>query len=375
MTDDDRHPKRSASAALPAEALGAAPGPRSVLMKVLSAALSGGLLVLLFLVIIPALGSLDGVWAAIQSMSVATFLLLLLAALVIRVLLAAAYPPVIPGLSFFRSLIARESSSAVSNIIPGPSGTATQYVVLRSWGVSTERFAAATVSVSVITDALIFAAPGVLLLVWVLLGQPAKQESEHVWLIGVITLVISVVTVTLVSAVARSERLAGWFGRAGERCVNPVRRALGKEQITTWPEQTRTLRASTLAQLRGNAGAIGFCIGGGYLLNGFLLVGCLWACGVEEALMPVSLGLFLYSVGRVLTIVPITPGGVGVAEVVYTGIYVAVLGEASHDTVFAGVLVYRALTWGLPLVTGAIAYLVWRIMRTKEIHDIEAAEH
>ncbi len=185
---------------------------------------------------------------------------------------------------------------------------------------------------------------------------------------------ISAVTLILVSAVARSERLAGWFGRAGERCVNPVRRALGKEQITTWPEQTRTLRAATLTQLRGNAGVIGICIGGGYLLNGFLLVGCLWACGVEEALMPVSLGLFLYSVGRVLTIVPITPGAVGVAEVVYTAIYVAVLGEASHDTVFAGVLVYRALTWGLPLITGAIAYLVWRIMRTKEIHDVRAAK-
>ncbi len=372
MTEDDQRRETGATASLPAEALGAAPGPRSVLMKVLSAGLSGALLVLLFLVIIPALGSLDGVRDAITSMSTATFLLLLVAALVIRMLLAGAYPPVIPGLSFFRSLIARESSSAVSNVIPGPSGTATQYVVLRSWGVSTERFAAATVSVSVITDALIFAAPGLLLLVWVLLGQPAKNDSDHVWLIGVITLVITVVTVTLVAAVARSERLASWFGRAGQRCVNPVRRVFGKEQITTWPEQTRTLRDATLTQLRGNARVIGTCIGGGYLLNGFLLVGCLWACGVEEALMPVSLGLFLYSVGRMLTIVPITPGGVGVAEVVYTAIYVAVLGEASHDTVFAGVLVYRALTWGLPLVTGAISYLIWRIMRRREIH--EAAE-
>jgi uncharacterized protein (TIRG00374 family) len=370
MTQDETHPETGASAALPAEALGAAPGPKSVLMKVLSAGLSGALLVLLFLVIIPALGSLDGVWDAIQSMSVATFLLLLVGGLVIRVLLAAAYPPVIPGLSFFRSLIARESSSAVSNVIPGPSGTATQYVVLRSWGVSTERFAAATVSVSVITDALIFAAPGLLFLLWVVLGQPAGPGSDHVWLIGVITMIVTVVTVTLVSAVARSERLAAWFGRLGQRCVNPLRRVLGKEPVTTWPEQTRTLRAATLTQLRGNARAIGTCIGGGYLLNGFLLVGCLWACGVEEALMPVSLGLFLYSIGRMLTIVPITPGGVGVAEVVYTAIYVAVLGEASHDTVFAGVLVYRALTWGLPLVTGAIAYLVWRVMRRKEIHDV-----
>jgi uncharacterized membrane protein YbhN (UPF0104 family) len=339
-------------------------------MKVLSAALSGGLLVLLFAVIIPALGSLEGVWTAITSMSVLTFTLLLVAALVIRVLLAAAYPPVIPGLSFVRSLIARESSSAVSNVVPGPSGTATQYVVLRSWGVSTERFAGATVSVSVITDALVFAAPGLLFVLWVMLGRPAEQGSEHVWLIGLITLVVTVVTVVLVSAVARSERLAAWLGRLGQRCVNPVRRALSKAPITTWPESARVLRAATLGLVRGHAGVLAGCIGGGYLLNGFLLVGCLWACGVEPSAMPVSLGLFLYSIGRLLTIVPITPGAVGVAEVVYTAVYVAVLGEASRDAVLAGVLVYRALTWGLPLVTGAFAYLAWRIMRRREIHEM-----
>jgi uncharacterized membrane protein YbhN (UPF0104 family) len=373
VTEQEGRSETNASAALPGEALGDKPGPTSVLMKVLSAFLSGGLLVLLFLVIIPALGSLDGVWDSISSMSVATFLVLLLAALLIRVLLAAAYPPLIPGLSFVRSLIARESSSAVSNVIPGPSGTATQYVVLRSWGVSTERFAGATVSVSVITDALVFAAPGLLFLLWVALGRPAEQGSEHVWLIGLITLVITMVTVVLVVAVARSERLAALLGRIGQRCVNPVRRALGKDPVTTWPERAIDLRTVTLGQVEGNARILGVCIGGGYLLNGLLLVGSLWACGVEEAVMPVSLGLFLYSIGRALTIVPITPGAVGVAEVVYTAVYVAVLGESSQNTVLAGVLVYRALTWGLPLVTGAFSYVAWRIMRHREIHRMAEA--
>jgi len=107
MTEQERHRRSDASAALPAEALGAAPGPRSVLMKVLSAALSGGLLVLLFLVIIPALGDMSEVWDAITSMSVATVVGLVIAALVIRALLAAAYVPLIPGLSFVRSVIAR----------------------------------------------------------------------------------------------------------------------------------------------------------------------------------------------------------------------------------------------------------------------------
>jgi putative heme transporter len=374
MTEPEGHPDTGASAALPGEALGDRPGPTSVLMKVLSAFLSGALLVLLFLVIVPALGSLEGVWDSISSMSVATFLVLLLAALVIRVLLAAAYPPVIPGLSFIRSLIARESSSAVSNVVPGPSGTATQYVVLRSWGVSTERFAGATVSVSVITDALVLAGPGLLFVLWVALGRPAEQGSEHVALIGLITLVVTVVTVVLVVAIARSERLAALLGRIGQRCVNPLRRLLGKDPVTAWPDRAVDLRTVTLSLVEGHARILAGCIGGGYLLNGLLLVACLWACGVEEAVMPVSLGLFLYSIGRALTIVPITPGAVGVAEVVYTAVYVAVLGESSQDTVLAGVIVYRALTWGLPLVTGAFSYVAWRVMRHQEIHRMAGAD-
>jgi uncharacterized membrane protein YbhN (UPF0104 family) len=53
---------------------------------------------------------------------------------------------------------------------------------------------------------------------------------------------------------------------------------------------------------------------------------------------------------------------------------VAVLGESSQDTVLAGVIVYRALTWGLPLVTGAFSYVAWRVMRHQEIHRMAGAD-
>lgn len=43
----------------------------------------------------------------------------------------------------------------------------------------------------------------------------------------------------------------------------------------------------------------------------------LWACGVAKPPMPMSMGLFLYAVGRLATIVPITAGAVGVAEMAY----------------------------------------------------------
>jgi uncharacterized membrane protein YbhN (UPF0104 family) len=155
--------------------------------------------------------------------------------------------------------------------------------------------------------------------------------------------------------------------------VNPFRRIAGKPRITEWPDRARSLRADTLDLVRGHATVLAICIGGGYLINGFLLVGSLWACGVTGSEMPMTMGLFLYAVGRLATIVPITPGAIGVAEVAYTAVYVAVLGEESQSTVVAGVLVYRALTYALPLVTGVISYIVWRIMRHREIHEAAAA--
>jgi len=374
MTEDGTARQDDMRAGLPPEAMGARPGPGSVLMKVLSAFLSGALLVALFLFIIPQIGSLEEVWSSITSMTPSTVVWLMIGALAIRALLAEAYVPLIPGLSFFRSLIARESSSAVSNVIPGPSGTATQYVVLRSWGVSTQRFAGATVGVSVITDALVFAAPGIFFVLWVLLGMPAETGTHNVWLVGLIAGAVTAVTLALVVGIARSDPLARLVGRVGQSCVNPARRLFGKDRVTTWPDQASGIRAETLLQVRGNATVLSACIGGGYLLNGILLVSCLWACGVEKSLMPMSMGLFLYGVGRLATIVPITPGAVGVAEVAYTAVYMTVLGDEDQSAVVAGVLVYRALTYALPLVTGAIAYVVWRVMRRHEIRELAEAE-
>ena len=359
---------KAASRVLPKEALGAPPGQKSVLVKVLSAAFSGGLVVLLFAVIIPAMGSLSGVGDAIRSMAWEEVLLFLVVALVIRLLLAQAYAVLIPGLSLFRSLIAREASSAVSNIVPGPSGTAMQYVILRSWRVRTESFASATISVGVVTDVLVFSAPGIFFVIWALLGMPASADNDNVWAIGLGALAVSVIAVGVVTGVASSERLAAATGRVAQRCANPFRRLAHKPRITDWPDRFVELRASTLQQLKDREWAFIGCIFGGYLLNGFLLVWCIWACGIERTALPLSLGLMLYSVGRIATVINITPGGVGVAEVVYTAVYVAVLGESSHNAVLAGVLVYRALTYVLPMVTGAVSYVIWRVMRHRELH-------
>ena len=359
---------------LPQEALGAPPGPRSVLFKVLSAGLSGGLLVLLFAAIIPKVAEFDGVGESLAALRPRDVLLLFVLALAIRFLLAQAYTVLTPGLSLRRSLVAREASSAVSNIIPGPSGTASQFVILRSWGVSVEEFTRATLAVSVSTDVLIFAGPGVFFLIWTAAGMPASPAGDHAWAFGLVAVVLAVVAVVLVGAVARSERLAAAVGRLGQSCVNPLRRVFGKAPVTTWPERSVAVRADTISVLRDHGLGLVGCILGGYLINGVLLVMCIWACGVTGEQMPFTLGMLLYSVGRIFTVVAITPGGVGVVEIAYSAVYLSVLGDSAHDAVVAGVLLYRALTYLLPIVTGAIAYLAWRLMRRHDQRAVEAGE-
>ena len=275
-----------------------------------------------------------------------------------------------PGLSLLRSLIAREASSAVSNVVPGPSGTASQFVILRSWGVSVEQFTRATIAVSVTTDVLIFAGPGIAFVVWAVVGMPAAPGGDHAWAFGLAAVVLAVVAVVLVAAVARSERLAAALGRVCQACVNPLRRLVGKPPVTTWPDRSVAVRADTIAVLRDHGSALLACIVGGYVINGFLLVLCIWACGVSWDEMPLTLGILLYTIGRISTVVSITPGGVGVVEIAYSTVYIAVLGDSAHDAVVAGVLLYRALTYLLPIVTGAAAYLAWRLMRRHEEHEV-----
>jgi uncharacterized membrane protein YbhN (UPF0104 family) len=68
--------------------------------------------------------------------------------------------------------------------------------------------------------------------------------------------------------------------------------------------------------------------------------------------------LAVFSFARLLTAIPFTPGGLGVIELaLITGI-AATGGERAE--VAAGVLIFRALTFVLPIPLGLATYVFWR---------------
>jgi uncharacterized protein (TIRG00374 family) len=73
---------------------------------------------------------------------------------------------------------------------------------------------------------------------------------------------------------------------------------------------------------------------------------------------------------RLLSAIPITPGGLGVVELGLTAAIGAGLTETGKNQVAAAVLLFRALTWFAPIPLGVISWLFWRSNETWR-HTVE----
>ena len=106
-----------------------------------------------------------------------------------------------------------------------------------------------------------------------------------------------------------------------------------------------------------------------YWANGLLVVLCLWATGVPYSRLGIIAGLAVYTIGRLSTLVQVTPGGVGVVEFAYTAAYTAYLGQEWQSKVFAGILLYRLGTYALPTVVGMVAGGIWALTARRDYRE------
>jgi len=70
--------------------------------------------------------------------------------------------------------------------------------------------------------------------------------------------------------------------------------------------------------------------------------------------------LAAFAFGRLLTAVPITPGGLGVIELGYVAALSVGVDAVTRAQIVAAVLVFRALTFLPPILIGAACYVFWR---------------
>jgi putative heme transporter len=300
--------------------------------------------------------NLAEVWAQITAMTWREDLVLAAAALWNLATYAFVWMSVTPGLGFWPAMTMTQATTAVTNTVPGGSaiGVAMTYQILGSYGYSRSRTSVA-VLVSGVWNSFAKLALPVLALALVALQGGASGARVTAALLGIAGLVAAIIVFALM---LRSEQYAERFGIWAGRVASRVLRLFRRPPVHGWELATVKFRTRTLDLLEHGWAPITIATLVSHLSLYLVLLTSLRAVGVGSNVVGWAEVLAVFAFARLVTAIPFTPGGAGVVEAVLIAGLVAAGGD--REQVTAAVLVYRALTWALPILVGVPCYLWWR---------------
>ena len=339
------------------------PEPPSRARQIIIGVLTLVVLAVVFVGILPQFADYGKAWEAARSLP--AIWLLALASVAAANLLAYSlqWSAPLPELPFGAAFGVSQTSYMVSNGVPagGALVLPVQFSMLADHGVDRTKATAATGVTAVWNLLATFMVP--LIALCLLIGSGTLTPARWAGLIGGI-LAFIVFAFTL-RALLRSETTARRLGGGAERAVAPVVRMvrgklLGDGKGLGWADTVANFRASTHDLLAARWAHIS----GAHLLGQFAQFAVLAVAlaGLQRDLDPrttLVTTLFAFGVGRLGTLIPITPGGLGTVDGLLAALLVSA-GNASNSDALAAVLIWRVLTFLPGLVVGGIAFVVWR---------------
>lgn len=356
--------------------LGAIAGPDSVsrmdhrsptaspVKRVLQAAVSIAVVIGIFAFAFPQFANYGDVWTEITAMTWFEVVTLLVVAIWNLVTYWFVLTAVMPGLTYPQAAVSNQASTAVANTLPGGGAIAVgvTYAMYRSWGFGKSEFALATVLSGVWNN---FAKLGMPVLALALLALEGEITTARLVAaiagIGVLVGFIAAWSLFLYKE-SLARRIGGFVGRL----VSRLRAVVGKAPVSDWGEAGIKFRARALGLLRTRWLRLTVATLVSHVSLYIVLLITLRHVGVGGGVLSWIEVLAVFAFIRLISALPITPGGVGVVELGLTvGLQVAADLTTVDELLFeakiaAAVLVFRAITFLLPVPLGAVSYLIWR---------------
>jgi uncharacterized protein (TIRG00374 family) len=328
------------------------PAWRRLLPPVLSLVLIGAV----FFWFLPQFTSIADVWTTVRDMSGVQVAILLLAAVWNLATYQFVMVATMPGMNLRQATVSTETTTAVSNTVVGGAAISLglTYAMNTSWGFSRSR-----TTVSLLVSGLWnnFVKLGLPVLALVLLAFSGTPTTGRL-LAGLLGVAALLAAVVLLGLLLRSEEAAARIGRSAARVASALRRPFGGGPVTGWDRATSKFRGRTVLLLHARWHWITLTTLVSHLSLFALLMLCLRFVGVDAGEVGVAEALAVFAFARLLTAIPFTPGGLGVIEVALITGLAAAGGERAQ--VAAAVLIFRALTYVLPIPVGLATYVFWR---------------
>ncbi len=329
---------------------------RSRRRAVLRFALGVALAAAVFIEVVPRIASYGSVAHRLGAVSAAWIAALAAGALLDIVTTALPWQAVLPQLPFLPALAFTQASTALTTLLPGgaPLGMALSFGFLRRLRVDRGHAAFAVAVTGIWSQVMILVYP----LVGAILVFATGDLSSSTAAIAGASAVCGAVIVGLTVAALRSAGAARWLGDISALVGAWVARFLHRVPPGWGGEALVRLRAERLVLLRRRWPRLTAATLANQLTAYLVFELSLRAVGISFATLPPSEAFLAWAIGRVISSLPLTPGGIGVVELGMIGTLVGF--GAPHDHVVAAVLLYRGVIVLPTLVIGLLALPVLR---------------
>jgi putative heme transporter len=223
-----------------------------------------------------------------------------------------------------------------------------------SWGVPGPDIARAVVVTGVWNTFVKLGMPVVALAILAVTGEAGAGLVTAAFA-GVVVLAMAVAVFALM---LHSDALARRVGHVLTVVATRVLRLVRRGPVADWGSAAVRFRRDTIGLLRREWLPLTVTTLISHVSLYVVLLVALRDVGVSEQEVSWAEVLGAFAFVRLLTALPITPGGVGVVELGLTAALVVAGGDQAQ--VVAGVLVFRGLTYLVPVPFGALTYVMWR---------------
>ena len=256
------------------------------------------------------------------------------------------------------------AGNSISLVVPGGAavGAATQFRMLSTAGNDTAAAVGGLTVFSLLQIGGLLALP-IFVLPAIIAGTPIAHSLEYTALLGLVAFVLFA---GFGAAVLALDGPIRWAGHVVQAARNRLRRS--SAPMTDLPDRLVRER-NRIRVVLGRRWKAATLLSSGRLLLDY---GCLLASIRATGARPnPSLVLLAYAVARLLALIPITPGGLGIVEAGLSGLLI-VAGVPGGDAVVA-TLAYRIISYWLPIFVGPFAYVAFRMRYGKPSHGSSEA--
>lgn len=249
---------------------------------------------------------------------------------------------------------AQLAGNAASKVVPGgpAAGGVVQARVLIRAGQPPAAVASALTAVGLLTTGVLLLLP-VLTVPALVIGPPPARQLQLGLLVSIL---LAIVIVGCGVTALTWRRVLERVGRAVGYVVHAVRRGVSPQSVATSLVAQRDRVATAF---EGHWWRAVFAAAANRMFDYAALVAALMAFGVHARPSEV---LLAYVVAQALALIPITPGGLGFVESGLTTLLVLI--GVSADAALISTLLYRLVSFWLPIPVGAMAWAGWHLHRT-----------